>query len=132
MFKFWIQKHDYSTIEKNVKSLDQLVKAFMNTKWEKEFDSYEENPELEKDCPPGFAIHNDLDNNKNGILLYLSPIDKEFTFFNLSYKITKRFLFFFPYQTTKFYNVQKYPINKIKNLFELALNLDIAEILSIE
>lgn len=131
MFNYWIQKHDYSSIEETDVSEIDTINAFKNFDWENELKSFEDDPALEKDCPAGIGIHNGFGQNKNAILLHICPKDKDSVFFNFYYPQKRKFIGIFPYTEEKKYYLESYPLEKLPELIHEVFKLNFDFILNL-
>ena len=122
MFSYWIQKHDYSSIEETDVSENEVIDAFKTFDWENELKSFEDDPTLEKDCPAGIGIHNGFGQNKNAVLLHICPKDKDSVFFNFHYLQKKKFIGIFPYTAEETYYLENYPLEKVHELIHAVFN----------
>lgn len=131
MFSYWIQKHDYSSIEETDVSVNEAIDAFKSFDWGNELKSIEDDPKLEKDCPAGIGIHNGFGQNKKAVLLHICPKDKDSVFFNFHYPLKKKFMGIFPYISDKIYYLESYPIEKVQELIHAVFNNNYDHILKL-
>jgi len=124
MLSCWIQKHDYSSIEETNVSENGTINAFKNFDRENELKSFEDDPELGKDCPPRIGIHNGFGQNKNTLLLHICPKDKDSVFFNFHYPIKKKFLGLFTYSTEAIKYTESFQFEKVPGLIHALFNSD--------
>lgn len=122
MFSYWIQKNDYSSIEKNNVSENETITAFKNYDWESELKSFEENPSIGKDCSAGIGIHNGFGQNKNSVLLHICPKDKDTVFFNFHYPQINLFIGILPYTTKETLFLESYPRKQVHELIHAVFN----------
>ena len=131
MFSYWIQKHDYSSIEETDVSENDTVNAFKAFNWENELKSFEDDPALGKDCPAGIGIHNGFGQNKNAVLLHICPKDQDSVFFNFHYPHKKKFIGIFPYTSEETYYFESYPLEKVQELIHAVFNNNYDHILKL-
>jgi hypothetical protein len=122
MFSFWIQKHDYSSIEKADVSENEAINAFKNFDWENELKSFADDPALGKDCPAGIGIHNGFGQNKNAVLIHICPKDKDSVFFNFHYHKKRKFIGLFPYFTEEIKYAESFQFENVPELIHAAFN----------
>ena len=76
MIGYWIQRHDYTSIEVENATLGETLVAYSKFDWKNELSLYVEG-ESGRDCPPGIGVHNAIPlTEKNGMLLHICPFSE--------------------------------------------------------
>ncbi len=125
MINYWIQKTDYSCIEKNDVSANSLLTAFNQYDWDAELQAYDEGDES-KSCFAGMGISVD------GVLLHICPSDKKSLFFIYYYLVEGKWLGFIPFRKSSTHHVKNYKIRDVEKLIMAHINGEKEKILSIK
>jgi hypothetical protein len=115
MFDYWIQKHDYSSVEAKNITLSAAIGAFQGFDWALELASYEKDTDG-KDCPPGMGLNNGVPLDEQGILLHICPFSRESVFFHFHYTRPGKFLGIFEISRSGIHYVPEYPLARVPEL----------------
>jgi len=113
---YWIQKHDYSSDEVADVTARQAVAGWEAFDWAEELAHVEERDE-ERNCPPGFGLHNGYDpSNPDRSLLHICPIDGDFAFLNYHYMVDGKFLGLFATRREQIDYIERLPRAEVPEL----------------
>lgn len=132
MIGYWIQKHDYSVIEREDISLFEAIAAYEAYDWQAELAQLQKGVEG-KDCPPGIGFNNGKSlTDKNGLLLHICPSDENYAFFNFHYSKQAKVLGIFASSGQEIHYVKQVARSKISELVRNFYETNIENILKIK
>ncbi len=71
-WRYWIQRHDYSSEEFDAASAQIVVDAFEAFDWSSEV-KLAEAGEDDRDCPPGLGLHDGFGDHNDATLVHICP-----------------------------------------------------------
>ena len=128
---YWIQRHDYSVIERDNVSSDEAKRAFESFGWQGELERFDEGDPA-KNCPPGIGINNGLNLNSSGaMLLHICPNDERTALIHIHFALKKKILGIFPATKQIHHHVNAYDRSKVSQLIDRFYAGDFEALLSI-
>ena len=118
-FHYWIQKHDYSSDEVADVTAEQAVAGWEAYDWSAELKA-SAGPDEEKDCPPGFGLHNGYNpGNQERSLLHICPIDEALAFLHFSHVVDRKLFGLFATKKEQIEYVERLPRAEVPDLIRL-------------
>ena len=109
--KIWIQRHDYSSDEKDCFDVDQAKHALASFDWKSELTKRDQ-PDIES-CDPGLGLVKD-----DGSILHICPQNDESCYVHYHYTVTSKLFGFIPKKSQQSHFIEACSIEKAKELIQ--------------